>query len=78
MGAELTDSQVVGHTVRVGRKPLTGAVPVKINLTPDDLRHIDAVKSAFGLGDRSATLRFAVRELVRRDKIKLEPLPEEG
>jgi len=78
MGVKLTESPNAVHTRRVGRKPLIGAVPVKVNLTPDDLRHIDAVKVAYGLGDRSAALRFACRELVRRDKLKLEPLPDEG
>ena len=80
MDRVLTGSVTMPHTARVGRKPIIGAVATKINLTPEDIVYIDAVKQAYGLGDRSAALRFAVRELARRDRLKVEPpvKPSEG
>lgn len=78
MGAILTKPEALVHSVRVGRRQIEDKIVAKVNLTPEDLRYIEAVGQHFGLGDRSATLRFAVRELARRERLKVEIPTQEG
>ena len=59
-----------------GRRPMTNAKLFTLRLTPDDRAYIGAVQSANGLPDLGSTLRFAVRELARRDRLKVSPAPK--
>ena len=75
MGSNLTAARPSGQTKLMGRRPLINAKVTKFNMTPEDEAYIDAVGVAYGLNDRSAVMRFAVREIARRDRLKVV-LPE--
>lgn len=60
------------HNGRMGRKKLEGAKVFTVRLTPEDRAAAEAVQKAFGLPDVGSALRFAVRELVRRDRLKID------
>lgn len=66
------------HNGRMGRKKLEGAKVFTVRLTPEDRAAAEAVQKAFGLPDVGSALRFAVRELVRRDKLKMDTQTERG
>lgn len=76
--SRLAASPPLGQNVNMGRKAMDGAKLTNIRLTPEDKANADAVMKAFRLPDRSSALRFALAELVRRDKLKVITNEEES
>lgn len=69
----LTLERAPAQNREMGRPKMTGAKFFQLRMTPEDRAFIEAVRTHYGLPDAGATLRFAVRELSRRERLRVEP-----
>jgi hypothetical protein len=74
---DLTIAPEARKNQRMGRKPMVGASFFQLRILPEDRAYLRAVMSAHGLNDMGSAFRFAVREICRRDKLKVD-FSEEG
>lgn len=56
----------------MGRPKMIGAKFFQLRMTPEDRAYVDAIRAHYGLSDAGAALRFAVRELARRERLKID------